>query len=246
MPQKTGAPAAARIIPMPETLDQIVARNQQWLTEYQNARYAKRYATAVERIRAREASLQPGNANRLTRAVAVNLAKLMAYKDEYEVARLYTDPAFTAGLREQFDGEPGKDYTLTFHLAPPLLARKNEKGQLIKRSYGPWMLSAFRVLAKLKGLRGSPLDIFGKTEERRMERQLIADYLDLVNELADSVTEKNLAVAIELARLPDDIRGFGHVKEANVQAAQARRSELLASYRNRHPQPSQPGVAINA
>jgi indolepyruvate ferredoxin oxidoreductase len=246
MPQKTGAPAAARIIPMPETLDQIVARNQQWLTEYQNARYAKRYATAVERIRAREASLQPGNANRLTRAVAVNLAKLMAYKDEYEVARLYTDPAFTAGLREQFDGEPGKDYTLTFHLAPPLLARKNEKGQLIKRSYGPWMLSAFRVLAKLKGLRGSPLDIFGKTEGRRMERQLIADYLDLVNELADSVTEKNLAVAIELARLPDDIRGFGHVKEANVQAAQARRSELLASYRNRHPQPSQPGVAINA
>jgi len=246
MPQKAGAPAAARIIPMPETLDQIVARNQQWLTEYQNARYAKRYATAVERIRAREASLQPGNANRLTRAVAVNLAKLMAYKDEYEVARLYTDPAFTAGLREQFDGEPGKDYTLTFHLAPPLLARKNEKGQLIKRSYGPWMLSAFRVLAKLKGLRGSPLDIFGKTEERRMERQLIADYIDLVNELADSVTEKNLAVAIELARLPDDIRGFGHVKEANVQAAQARRSELLASYRNRHPQPSQPGVAINA
>jgi len=246
MPQKAASPATARIIPMPETLDQLIERNQQWLTAYQNARYANRYTAAVERIRARESSLLPGNAYRLTRAVAANLAKLMAYKDEYEVARLYTDPEFTARLREQFEGEPGKDYTLTFHLAPPLLARKNEKGELIKRNYGPWMLSAFRVLAKLKGLRGTPLDMFGRTEERRMERRLVADYMDLVNELADSVNEKNLAIALELARLPDDIRGFGHIKEGNVRAAQSRRAELLASYRNHLPQPSEPGMAINA
>jgi indolepyruvate ferredoxin oxidoreductase len=156
----------------------------------------------------------------------------MAYKDEYEVARLYVDPAFTQKLREQFEGEPGKDYQVHFHLAPPLLAKRNDKGELMKRQYGPWMMSAFKVLARLKALRGTPLDLFGRTEERRQERELIRDYFALLDEFDRTLTEDRLAVAMELANLPDDIRGFGHVKERNLKAAQARRATLLENYRN--------------
>jgi indolepyruvate ferredoxin oxidoreductase len=160
----------------------------------------------------------------------------MAYKDEYEVARLFVDPAFTAQLREQFQGEPGKDYQVHFHLAPPLLARKDENGHLVKRRFGPWMGHAFKILARCKGLRGTLLDPFGQTRERRTERQLISDYLDLIDELAQTLNHDNRAAAIALASLPDDIRGFGHVKERNIEAAATRRAQLLEQYRGAAPE----------
>ncbi|PLC51375.1 indolepyruvate ferredoxin oxidoreductase [Pollutimonas subterranea] len=234
-PELADKKVAATVIAMPETLDSILQRNTQWLTQYQNAAYAARYVDAVNRIRMKEASLSSAKSVRLTSAVATNLAKLMAYKDEYEVARLYVDPAFTDKLRKQFEGEPGRDYQLHFHLAPPLFSRRNDKGELVKKKFGPWVMSVFKVLARLKGLRGTAFDVFGKTAERRQERQLVREYLELVNELSESLTEQNLAVAIELARLPDDIRGFGHVKEKNLLGAQARRTELVNSYRTAVP-----------
>src|SRR5690606_23420190 len=132
--------------------------------------YAGRYRQAVDKIRTREAALSTTRTMQLTHAVARNLAKLMAYKDEYEVARLYVDPAFADKLRAQFEGEPGKDYQLRFHLAPPLLAKRNDRDELVKKQYGPWVMSVFRLLARMKGLRGTALDVFGRTQERRHER----------------------------------------------------------------------------
>ncbi|NYT86382.1 indolepyruvate ferredoxin oxidoreductase family protein [Pollutimonas harenae] len=225
------AQAPARVLKLPETLDNTIERNTRWLTDYQNAAYADRYREAIDKIRVREAALPTARGMHLTQAVARNLAKLMAYKDEYEVARLYIDPAFTDKLRAQFEGEPGKDYQLHFHLAPPLLAKKNERGELIKQQYGPWVMSVFKLLARMKGLRGTALDIFGKTHERRQERKLIDDYFQFVDELLNSLTDQNLAAAIELARLPEDIRGFGHIKESNMKQAEARRLQLLDAYR---------------
>ncbi|NYT36059.1 indolepyruvate ferredoxin oxidoreductase family protein [Allopusillimonas soli] len=221
----------AQVIALPETLDALVARQSSFLAGYQDAAYAKRYGDAVERIRQAEGALASKSSQRLSMAVARNLGKLMAYKDEYEVARLYTDPAFMEKLRDAFEGEPGRDYALHVHLAPPLLAGKNDSGELVKKKYGPWMMKAFAVLARLKGLRGTPLDIFGWTAERRQERQLVEAYFAMLDEFVESLSEDNLDTAIELATLPDAIRGFGHVKERAIQAAQARRERLLAAYR---------------
>ncbi len=244
-PNLAGKEAAATVIAMPETLDRLVQRNVQWLTAYQDAAYARRYAQAVELIRGRETALREaaprenataaGKGLRLTRTVAVNLAKLMAYKDEYEVARLYADPVFKEKLRAQFEGEPGRDYQLHFHLAPPLFAKRNDRGQLVKKKFGPWMMPVFKVMARFKGLRGTVFDVFGKTQERRQERELVREYFELVDELARSLTQRNVAAAVELAALPDDIRGFGHVKEKSLLAAKARRRELLANYRDAAP-----------
>jgi len=231
-PRPDKAAGAADVVALPESLEALIARNVHHLTGYQNAAYARRYREAVELIRARESALPSSRELPLTRAVARNLAKLMAYKDEYEVARLYVDPAFKDKLRKQFEGEPGKDYQLHFHLAPPLVAKRNDKGELVKRKYGPWVMSAFKVLARMKGLRGGPLDVFGRTHERRQERALAAAYFDLVREFAETLSADNAAIAIELANLPDDIRGFGHVKEKNLRAAEARKAKLLADYRN--------------
>ncbi|HQD16233.1 MAG TPA: indolepyruvate ferredoxin oxidoreductase family protein, partial [Ottowia sp.] len=153
--------------------------------------------------------------------------KLMAYKDEYEVARLHTDAAFHERIAQMFEG----DYRLNYHLAPPLLAKKNDKGELVKRQFGPAMLTAFRLLARLKGLRGGALDVFGKTGERRMERQLIADYRASVEELLRTLDAANHALALDIARIPEQIKGFGHVKERNVRAARARWEQLLAQWR---------------
>ncbi len=160
-----------------------------------------------------------------------NLSKLMAYKDEYEVARLYTDPAFLDKLRAQFEGEPGRDYQLNFWLAPPTTAKHDDKGRPVKRRYGPNTMHLFKLLAKLKGLRGTAFDLFGKTEERRTERALIGEYRALVDELVSGLSAQKLAQAVELARLPEDIRGFGHVKEANLAAARVRWGKLLAQWR---------------
>jgi indolepyruvate ferredoxin oxidoreductase len=171
----------------------------------------------------------------LAEAVARALHKLMAYKDEYEVARLYTDGTFLAQLRQQFEG----DYRLQFHLAPPLLAdRDPETGHLKKRAYGPWMLKAFSVLARLKGLRGTALDPFGRSEERRRERALIGQYERVVEELIQGLTHENHELAVEIARLPLDIRGFGHVQEANLVKVKQREAELLAAFRAPQPQMS--------
>jgi indolepyruvate ferredoxin oxidoreductase len=209
-----------------ENLNEVIARRAAFLTDYQNASYAARYTAVIDRIRTAEAALSDTTA--LTDAAARSLFKLMAYKDEYEVARLYTDGDFLKRLGQQFEG----DYKLRFHLAPPLTAGRDPKtGHLRKREYGPRMLSAFRLLAKLKGLRGTVFDIFGRTEERRAERQAIADYRALLDEIATNLTAASHATAVELAAVPLEVRGFGHVKEANRQRAAAKTASLLARLR---------------
>jgi len=212
-------------------LDAMVQHRTELLTRYQDAAYAARYRQAVESVHQMESGLSTAAELPLTTAVAHNLAKLMAYKDEYEVARLYSDPAFLRKLREQFAGEPGKDYQLNFHLAPPLFARRDSQGHLVKRAYGPWMLTAFRALAKFKSLRGTALDVFGRTGERRMERRLIEDYFALIEQFRTSLSRDNLAAAVDLARLPENIRGYGHVKERSIELAARRREQLLPRYR---------------
>ena len=219
------------VLQMPESLDKIVEHRVALLTAYQDAEYAASYQALVARLRAREEALGDGKRTPLTAVVARQLAKLMAYKDEYEVARLYADPVFLDKLRAQFEGEPGKDYQLQFHLAPPLWSRHNAKGELVKRAFGGWMLPAFRVLAKFKSLRGTVLDPFGRTGERRKERALIAGYMELVEEFCSSLTADNRAAALELANLPDAIRGYGHVKEAGMERAALKRDALTAQYR---------------
>jgi indolepyruvate ferredoxin oxidoreductase len=219
------------VLRMPESLDKLVAQRVALLAAYQDQRYAARYQTLIERLRAREELVGDGKRTPLTIMVARQLAKLMAYKDEYEVARLYADPAFLDKLRAQFAGEPGRDYRLRFHLAPPLLSGRNARGELVKRAYGGWMLPAFRLLARLKGLRGTVFDPFGHTHERREERALVAGYIGMVEEFITGLTLENRAAAIEYAALPEAIRGYGHVKEAAMAQAASRRDALIAQYR---------------
>jgi len=160
--------------------------------------------------------------------VARYLFKLMAYKDEYEVARLHTDKAFTDKIAAMFEG----DYKIVHHLAPPLTARKNERGELVKKAYGPWVRSAFGWLARMKGLRGTALDVFGKTGERRMERALIQEYRACIDELLAGLAPERLALAVQIASIPEEIRGYGHVKERHLQAARTRWQELMAAWRS--------------
>jgi indolepyruvate ferredoxin oxidoreductase len=207
------------------SLDEMVARRVEFLTGYQNAAYAADYKAFVDKVRAAEARL--GTTTRLSEAVARYLFKLMAYKDEYEVARLHTAPAFLAKLDAMFDG----DYKLVHHLAPPLFARRNDRGELVKKPFGPWMRRAFGLLAKMKGLRGTAFDPFGRTEERRTERALIGEYRATIDELLAGLSADRLALAVEIARLPEDIRGYGHVKERHLKAARAKWAELMARWR---------------
>jgi indolepyruvate ferredoxin oxidoreductase len=209
---------------------EMILRRVKLLTDYQNARYAERYRTLVERVHAAEKNATPGNTE-LAEAVARYAYKVMAYKDEYEVARLYTSGEFKRLVGQTFDG----DYTLKFHLAPPLLARKDENGHLVKREFGPWMLRAFGVMAKFKGLRGTMFDLFGRTAERRMERQLIVEYTKTIDELIAGLDAGNHALAVEIASIPEHIRGFGHVKEAHFAKARARWDELMARWRQPAP-----------
>ncbi len=191
-----------------ETLDDVIKRHRDFLTDYQNKRYAGRFEHAVATIGKREAEVF-GDAGPVTLAAARSLGKLMAYKDEYEAARLFTNGDFMKDLSEQFS-EWDK---LEFHMAPPVFAKKDKHGHLIKSSYGPWMMKAMGYLAKLKSLRGTPLDIFGRSEERRMERKLIADFEALLNRVAPKLTAENADTVAELLNLPQKIRGYGHVKE---------------------------------
>jgi indolepyruvate ferredoxin oxidoreductase len=212
------------------SLDELITRRTQFLTDYQNAAYARRYTDLVTRVRAAENAKAPGSTD-LTEAAARYFFKLMAYKDEYEVARLYTSGEFRRRIEQQFDG----DYTLHFHLAPPLLAKRNANGELLKREYGPWVFTAFKWLAKLRFLRGTALDVFGYTAERRGERRLIDDYERTVAALLDTLDAGNVGLAAEIAGIPEHIRGYGHVKEAHLHKARAREAELLARWRAPRP-----------
>ncbi|WDS38137.1 indolepyruvate ferredoxin oxidoreductase family protein [Pseudoxanthomonas sp.] len=209
------------------SLDEAIARRSAFLVDYQDAAYARRYTDFIATVRDAESASAPGS-TALTEAAARVLFKLMAYKDEYEVARLYTNGEFQRNLEQQFEG----DYTLRFHLAPPLLARKDAQGRLLKREYGPWMLKAFGLLARLKFLRGGALDIFARTEERRMERQLIEDYRATVSGLLTTLDATRIPLAVQIASVHEQIRGYGHVKDANLHAAKARQAQLLAQWNN--------------
>ncbi len=213
------------------SLDEVIARRVEFLTAYQNAGYARRYADAVARVRAAEAPL---GSTRLTDAAARNLFKVMAIKDEYEVARLHADPAFARQIRSQFEG----DFKLHYHLAPPLLARRNAKGELIKREYGPWVGAAFRLLAPLKILRDTALDPFGRTAERREERELRARYLATLGELVAGLADGKLDLAVQIARLPEQIRGYGHVKARSLAHALPQWDALMAQWRAGLPVPA--------
>ncbi len=211
----------------PKTLDEFIARRVEFLTGYQDEAYARGYADFVARVRAVEADKTPGKEG-LSEAVARALFKLMAIKDEYEVARLYTDKRFHQKLAQQFEG----DYTLRFHLAPPLFAGKDPNtGYLRKREYGPWMLSAMGLLASMKHLRAGAFDIFGYTEERRMERKLIEDYRSTVEQIMGELNSDNHHLVVEIASVPEQMKGFGHVKLRNVAAAKKREADLLARLR---------------
>jgi indolepyruvate ferredoxin oxidoreductase len=217
---------AADAASVPQTLDELIADRARRLVDYQNQSYADRYVATVRKIREAEARVAPGK-TALTEGVARVLYRLMAYKDEYEVARLHTDGAFHASIAAQFEGTP----RLTFHLAPPLLAKRDPQTKhLIKRQYGQWLLPVLRVVARLKFLRGSALDIFGHTEERRHERAAIARYEALAARIAAELRADNLSDAIALANAAGRIRGFGHVK-AKAQAEAAKEEErLLAAF----------------
>lgn len=226
------APTQARHLS--ETLEEIIARRVDYLTAYQNAAYAARYRHLVARIQVKEVQIMPGQ-SALAESVARYLFKLMAYKDEYEVARLYADGSFQKQVAATFekDSASGGRLRYEFHLAPPLLAKVDpHTGLPRKMSFGPWMMKAFGLLAKLKGLRGTALDIFGRTEERRTERRLIAEYDALIGELVNRLTPENHALCVALAAIPEKIRGFGHVKERHLKQAKAEEAELLARLRD--------------
>ena len=224
--QKLASPGQVIEFKKRETVESLVQRRVDFLTGYQNAAYAEQYRAFIAQVQKAEAAATGKTA--LTETVARYLFKLMAYKDEYEVARLHTDTTFLDRVNGMFEG----DFKLHYHLAPPIIAKKNSKGQLQKQKFGPGMLTGFKMLAKLKGLRGTALDIFGRTEERKTERALIGEYRASIEEVIGSLTAANHATALEIASLPEQIRGYGHVKERNLAAARVRWAELLAKWRD--------------
>jgi indolepyruvate ferredoxin oxidoreductase len=211
-----------------QSFDEMVTRRSEFLSGYQNAAYAARYRRRVAAVSAAETARAPGKRG-FAEAAARGLFKLMAYKDEYEVARLFADPAFLRQVRNEVDGD---DLRLTFHLAPPLLARRDKTtGEPRKMSFGPWMLGVFRTIEKFKFLRGTVLDPFGYTAERRIERKLLVDYERLLDELMAGLDPENHHLAVGLAAIPEKIRGFGHVKARNLAAAKADEAALLDQFR---------------
>ena len=211
-----------------DSLDDVISYRAEFLGGYQNAAYAERYKAFVSEVKAKElAVMGPTKASPLSEAVAKGLFKLMAYKDEYEVARLHTDTAFHSKIASQLEG----DYKLHFHLAPPLTGERNEKGELRKKAYGPAMLTGFKLLAKLKGLRGTEWDVFGRTDERKTERALITEYETCVRELLQGLSPANHAAAVEIARIPELIKGYGHVKHKHLTAARIKWDALLTAWR---------------
>ncbi len=219
------APAQVIQFHKPQGVDALVDKRVAFLTDYQNASYARRYSDVVARVKVAEAAFHKTS---LSEAVARNLFKLMAYKDEYEVARLHTNTAFLQKIGDMFEG----DYTVNYHLAPPIISKANEKGELQKQKFGPLMLTGFKLLKHFKVLRGTPLDIFGNTEEREMERALIGEYVTSIDEVLAKLNADNHALALEIANLPDAIKGFGHVKARNVVAVRSKWDGLMEKWRN--------------
>ena len=221
---KAAAPELQRLS---DSVDEMIARRAAFLTDYQDAAYARRYTDFVAKVRAAETTRLPGRTT-LTEAVARYYFKLLAVKDEYEVARLYADGDFAKRVAAQFEG----DYKLTFHLAPPIANKPDAvTGEAKKSTYGPWMMTAFRVLAKMKWMRGTVFDVFGRTRERRTERQLITDYEALLDELLPQLAVYNHVTAVQLAGIPEHIRGYGHVKDRHLKAAKAKEADLVAAFR---------------
>ncbi len=206
-----------------DNLDSLIERRVAYLTDYQNATYAQSYLHFVGQVQQAESAL---GKTLLTETVARYLFKLMAYKDEYEVARLHTDTAFLSRVNGMFEG----DFKLNYHLAPPLMAETNDKGELVKQKFGPSMLMGFKVLAKLKFLRGTALDVFGRSDERRTERALVGEYQSSLNVILAQLTADNHSLAVDVARIPEQIKGFGHVKERNLKAARSQWTALMAKF----------------
>jgi indolepyruvate ferredoxin oxidoreductase len=222
----------AEVIPIDQhfsrNLDELVARRESFLTGYQDQAYASRYRALVEKVRSAEKDKT--NSSKLTEAVARYYAKLLAYKDEYEVARLHSDGELRKKIQGMFEG----DYKVVYHLAPPLLSKTDPlTGEPKKITFGAWMGGVFKVLAKLKGLRGTAFDVFGYTEERKTERALIREYEETVGRLLAELSPQNHALAIQIASLPEEIRGYGHIKATSVTAARKKRDELLATFSQR-------------
>jgi indolepyruvate ferredoxin oxidoreductase len=217
------APAQVVELRQRETLPALIERRAEFLTGYQDAAYAQVYREFVEKVRLAETPL---GKTTLAEAVARSLFKLMAYKDEYEVARLYTQTGFEERIAGMFEG----DWQIHFHLAPPAFAKRNDKGELVKRKFGPSTLIALRLLAHLKRLRGTALDVFGRTPERRAERALIAEYRAGIEQVLAGLRADNYDLALEIARIPEQIKGFGHVKERNLVAARARWTALMQQW----------------
>jgi indolepyruvate ferredoxin oxidoreductase len=216
------------------TLDEIITHRMAMLTDYQSGRLARRYRKLVDQMR--DAATRGGYGDALPRAVAINYAKLLAYKDEYEVARLYTDGRFERQLRDQFEGE----FKFNFNLAPPILSRGVDAlGRPKKRAFGSWMMSVFRVLAKFRFLRGTALDVFGYSDDRKLERELIAAYEKDVAKVLELLSQATHDTAVELLSLPDRIRGYGPVKDKAVKDAKARHEQLTADLANPPPAPRQ-------
>jgi indolepyruvate ferredoxin oxidoreductase len=214
-------------IPAAQTLDALVHRRAEYLAEYQDTAYAERYMRLVQRVRDAERERAKGSSG-LAEAVARNYFKLLAYKDEYEVARLHSSAAFLEQIERTFEGP----YELRFHLAPPLIARPDPvTGKVRKREFGPWMLPVFRLLARLKRLRGTALDPFGWLADRKLERQLVREYEQLLDEILARLDGSRHATAVALAALPESVRGYGHVKQRNLVEARKRETELLTQLR---------------
>ena len=222
--ERIAVPGQPVLLQMPQSLNSLVKRRVDFLADYQDAAYAARYEALVNTVRHAESAL--GGGDKLSRAVAASYFKLMAYKDEYEVARLYTDGRFVEKLQQQFEG----DFSLKFNLAPPLFAKKDANGHLVKAEYGSWVWQGFQLLATMRSLRGTRLDLFGYSAERKAERQLIADYRNTVLSLLDRLNADNLALAVEIAALPEKIRGFGHVKEKAIAHFREEQDVLLKKF----------------
>ena len=221
--QRVLAPSQVIEFKKRETLDTLIERRVAYLTDYQNAAYAQSYLRFVGQVQQAESPL---GKTVLTETVARYLFKLMAYKDEYEVARLHTDSAFLSRVTGMFEG----DFKLNYHLAPPLTSEKNDKGELVKQKFGPAMLTGFKVLRHLKFLRGTALDVFGRTEERRTERALIGEYQSSLSVILNQLNADNHRLAVDVARIPEHIKGFGHVKERNLKAARTQWTALMAQF----------------
>jgi len=223
-------------LPSLVTVDDVLASRTRLLTAYQDEKYASGYRSHIESIRQKVAAHTLQKGDEFVREVALTLAKLMSYKDEYEVARLYTDPKFMQRIREQFSG----DFKLSFNLAPPMLPGLDKAtGRPKKRSFGPWMMKGFQLLAQLKGLRGTPFDIFGYFPERRMERGLITEYRGIIDSIVDQLNARNIDTAIKIAAAAREIGGYGPVKDASVEHFRTDLKLLLATFAN-------PAAAVEA